>query len=594
MQQPFRRIKRSFTAGEVSPFLEGRTSAKTFLNGCKTLKNMVVLPEGPVTRRPGFEFFADLGGFEVRPSLMFFAGTDGCQYILFIHYSTGLPPKLYALTVHEPSGLAPAGTIYEIGVIDNVNLTSYVVYGDEIYIAAPRVELLVVSYGGFESWSLTKPTLIGAPFSSTYGYPYFVFFHQQRLGLARTDTRPQGVWLSAVNDFYNFDITLTDPDKAVSFQLDSDINSKIQWVSPDRSLFIGTDDDEWTVRGGGTSQLITPTSVLAQRHTNIGSVQLKALRIAHTTLFVEQLGRAVFELLYDYYADSYTVQDLIILSKHLTSQYKIKSWAYQQVPHRLIWAVREDGQLLTLTYQREHKVLGWSRHEVKDVNGNILEFSEVINGEWTAYAEEHVIWVLDSLRRLYTLAPWNYSSPYWLGAYREGINWVFMDDSERHNLFGATAVSVNHYIDGDEVEVLTDLGVHNKVTVSGGQIVLDYPCNFVILGKSVEAEVRPISIDIETQEGTTIGAIQQVVELDLLLYETQSLTLTRYNENAEVAQQEELFFTPPSNIEFPNFFSGHYIYSFPEGYNYKTDYSIKQTNPLPFTLIGIVETVKVL
>ena len=46
----------NFTAGELSPRLDGRTDIGKYFNGCKTLENMVVHPHGAVTRRPGTKF----------------------------------------------------------------------------------------------------------------------------------------------------------------------------------------------------------------------------------------------------------------------------------------------------------------------------------------------------------------------------------------------------------------------------------------------------------------------------------------------------------------------------------------------------------
>jgi hypothetical protein len=46
----------SFTKGELSPRLRGRTDYEGYFNGCETLLNMVVLLQGGVTRRPGTMF----------------------------------------------------------------------------------------------------------------------------------------------------------------------------------------------------------------------------------------------------------------------------------------------------------------------------------------------------------------------------------------------------------------------------------------------------------------------------------------------------------------------------------------------------------
>jgi hypothetical protein len=46
-------LKSNFTAGEISPRLDGRTDLAWYPNAARTLQNMTVLPHGPATRRPG-------------------------------------------------------------------------------------------------------------------------------------------------------------------------------------------------------------------------------------------------------------------------------------------------------------------------------------------------------------------------------------------------------------------------------------------------------------------------------------------------------------------------------------------------------------
>ena len=46
----------SFTAGELSPKLEGRIELEKYRQGCSELTNFLVLPQGGITRRPGTLF----------------------------------------------------------------------------------------------------------------------------------------------------------------------------------------------------------------------------------------------------------------------------------------------------------------------------------------------------------------------------------------------------------------------------------------------------------------------------------------------------------------------------------------------------------
>ncbi len=44
-------IQTNFTAGELSPRLEGRVDISKYFNGCRTLENMVIHPHGGASRR---------------------------------------------------------------------------------------------------------------------------------------------------------------------------------------------------------------------------------------------------------------------------------------------------------------------------------------------------------------------------------------------------------------------------------------------------------------------------------------------------------------------------------------------------------------
>ena len=44
---------------------------------------------------------------------------------------------------------------------------------------------------------------------------------------------------------------------------------------------------------------------------------------------------------------------------------------YQQAPDSIVWAVRDDGKLLSLTYMREQQILGWTMHETDGTIENI-------------------------------------------------------------------------------------------------------------------------------------------------------------------------------------------------------------------------------
>ena len=50
----------SFTAGELSPRMEGRTDFNKYFSAGTIINNFVVQPHGPVTRRPGSHFISEV------------------------------------------------------------------------------------------------------------------------------------------------------------------------------------------------------------------------------------------------------------------------------------------------------------------------------------------------------------------------------------------------------------------------------------------------------------------------------------------------------------------------------------------------------
>ena len=52
---------------------------------------------------------------------------------------------------------------------------------------------------------------------------------------------------------------------------------------------------------------------------------------------------------------------MTILAEHITEG-GLTQMAYQQEPNQIIYATRNDGELVALTYQRDQQVTAWHRH----------------------------------------------------------------------------------------------------------------------------------------------------------------------------------------------------------------------------------------
>jgi hypothetical protein len=201
-------------------------------------------------------------------------------------------------------------------------------------------------------------------FSDTTGHPSCVTFFEQRLVFAATLSQPQTLFFSKSGDYENMDDnyhgTVADDD-AIIYTIASNQVNAIRFMTATRTLIIGTAGGEFAVSGGGTDIAITPTNILIKKQSNNGAANVDALAVGNATLFLQRAKRKLRELAYNFDVDGYIAPDLTILAEHI-SEGGFKQLSYQQEPNQIIWCVRNDGQLIGLTYQREQQVVAWHRH----------------------------------------------------------------------------------------------------------------------------------------------------------------------------------------------------------------------------------------
>ena len=201
-------------------------------------------------------------------------------------------------------------------------------------------------------------------FSDTTGHPSCVTFFEQRLVFAATLNNPQTVYFSKSGDYENMDAnlggTIADDD-AIIYTIASNQVNAIRFMTATRTLIIGTAGGEFVVSGGGTDSAITPTNILIKKQSNHGAANVDAIAVGNATLFLQRARRKIRELAYNFDVDGYVAPDMTILAEHITEG-GLTQVAYQQEPNQIVYATREDGELVGLTYQREQQVTAWHRH----------------------------------------------------------------------------------------------------------------------------------------------------------------------------------------------------------------------------------------
>jgi len=222
----------------------------------------------------------------------------------------------------------------------------------------------------FENANIT-PDFTKAPprlagFFKDENYPSVYCRFQQRGVYAGLKNNPLDVVGSIVADKRIFSTTFT-PTAAdsYSYTLDAETEKPIKHIIPLRyGLMCFTADNVTQLRGGGESNALTPLSAIAevQAYTPISDVTPIAINL--DLIFLSALNTELNTMIYTEYVNSFKMTNVMALSSHMFSKAnKATHMLWAPEPHKLVQFVREDGQRVTLTYEREQDVFGWARHK---------------------------------------------------------------------------------------------------------------------------------------------------------------------------------------------------------------------------------------
>lgn len=209
------------------------------------------------------------------------------------------------------------------------------------------------------------------------GYPGTASYYQQRLVLAGSRAEPQTFWMSEAGIFNGFATTVPiEADDGITFTLAARQVNEIRHLVPLDSLLALTSGAEWSIEGN--DQGLSADTISASAESYRGASHLPPLLVGSSALYVQSRGAIVRDLAYSFELDGFTGDDLTVFSNHLFQGHTLVDWTYAQEPNSVVWAVRDDGILLSMTYVREQQVIAWARHDTK---GDFESVATVAEGD---------------------------------------------------------------------------------------------------------------------------------------------------------------------------------------------------------------------
>ena len=198
------------------------------------------------------------------------------------------------------------------------------------------------------------------------GYPRTVSFFEQRLVFGGSSSYPQTIWASESGLYEEFDAGDASAADAFIYTIAANRVNVIRWLSPARDLIVGTVGGEFKV-GRPTGEPLKPDNVQITQQTTFGGYTTDPIQIGNAVLFVQRQQRKIREFSYRFEDDAYLAPDMTLLAEHITDT-GIVDVDYAQEPDSIYWAVRTDGTLIGMTYQRDEDVIAWHRHEFGGAN----------------------------------------------------------------------------------------------------------------------------------------------------------------------------------------------------------------------------------
>lgn len=271
-----------------------------------------------------------------------------------------LPSNEVGITLAELR--PPANTLGWNAVPKAIGYNVYVAYVSGGFGLVGTTDVPSFQDAGLTPDFFNQPPVARPLFVSAGDYPAAVGMHQQRTVFAGSRNNPERFWTSRTADLHNFNISFpTQDDDAVTATLASSTVNAIRHVVSGKGLALLTSGSEFLINGDQQS-ILRPTDVNAAPISEHGSSALRPLKIGGRVLFVQDAQSLVRELVEDTQGDD--SGDLTLFAGHLfPATSSLVAWAYQKRPSSVVWCVRSDGTLLSLTTLASQQVLAWARHD---------------------------------------------------------------------------------------------------------------------------------------------------------------------------------------------------------------------------------------
>lgn len=288
-------------------------------------------------------------------------GGSGTGLTIFVQ-GTPTNPDLKQWIISSFQVAAP-GTGYNVGDTVDISVEGFQVSTQVTSIvgSGPIDSTGFLQYAGGGFAVATPALFVGAG-----NYPACNTLFQERHMLAGALNTPDQLNGSVQDDYPDFICDPNEDDYAIQFTLVSQQVNGIRWMmGTPTALMLGTSGGVWAMFTAD-GQSLSQVDVDASLQTTIGTGNVAPQLVNSDVIWLTRAGTVVRLLLFNFVTNQWEGPDLTRLNRDITigtsaATSGIVQTSFQSAPYPIFWAVRADGQLIGMTYEREEQVFAWFR-----------------------------------------------------------------------------------------------------------------------------------------------------------------------------------------------------------------------------------------
>lgn len=235
---------------------------------------------------------------------------------------------------------------------------------------------------GHTSWTINTYTRTSDPFTSSANWPAVVAFTSDgRLRMANTVNNPEGIWDSQTPNgtttrYDDYTIGTADTNAVVAnlAPVEGVIDSIEELHTFGRQFVLLGASSIRRYFGAAEDTPPTPSAINTQS-TSEGSARVQPIAIGSTLLFVDVSGKKLKGFKYNLSKNDFEAQNYNLVSDEL-GVVAFKKLVRVKGDPDAVWVLRNDGVLLSFTFNDNENIAGWARHYVG--GGGVVEDIQTI------------------------------------------------------------------------------------------------------------------------------------------------------------------------------------------------------------------------